>query len=202
MKHLVVIAHPRGQSFTHAMARTYATELKTLGHDVAVRDLYRRHFDPVLGEGELLGRARPSVPPAVRREQRYLLEAGAVALFYPLWWALMPAILKGYFDRVLSCGFAYDLKDDDMVPRLTGRKALIFTSSGADMGYLRKSRQWQSMRTIEENHILSPCGIELLDHVHFPSIGGEIPDRVFARHADRVRRAVQENWGATPAAPD
>jgi NAD(P)H dehydrogenase (quinone) len=202
MKHVVVIAHPRIQSFTHAMARTYATQLETLGHDVVVRDLYRRHFDPVLGEGELLGAARRSIPGVVRREQRHLLEAGAVAFFYPLWWALMPAMLKGYFDRVLSRGFAYDLKDDDMAPRLTGKKALIFTSSGADMKYLRKSKQWQSMRTIEEDHILSLCGIELLEHVHFASITGEISDRVFAQHADRVKRAVHENWGAAPAAPD
>ena len=200
MQHLAIVVHPRGKSFTQTVAKVYAAELAGLGHDVVVRDLYRRRFDSLLSEAELLGPEQPKIPAMVRREQRHLAEAGAVAFFYPLWWAFMPAMMKGYIDRVLAPGFAYDLKDDELAPRLTGKRALIFTSSGADMDYLRDSGQWQAMRLLEKEHMLSLCGIELLDHVHFPSITPDLPARTLEKHLDRMRRTVQKYWGGAPAA--
>jgi NAD(P)H dehydrogenase (quinone) len=199
MKHLLVICHPRRKSFTQAIAQSYAETLASLGHEVVVRDLYHLHFDPVLGESELLDAERHVVPRAVRTEQRHLMEAGCVAFFYPLWWAFMPAMMKGYIDRVLSSGFAYDIKGDAMVPRLSGKKALIFTSSGADMAYLRKSKQWDSMRLLEEENILSLCGMDLLEHIHFASILPDLPRRSIDKHLAIAAQAAQKHWGKTPA---
>jgi NAD(P)H dehydrogenase (quinone) len=142
----------------------------------------------------------PKVPSAVRREQEHLAEAGAVAFFYPLWWAFMPAMMKGYIDRVLASGFAYDIKNDEMIPRLSGKKALIFTSSGADMADLQRSKQWPSMRLLEEDNILSLCGIELLEHVHFDLVVPDLPKRSIEKHLATVAAAVQKHWGKTPVA--
>lgn len=200
MKHLVIICHPRRKSFTQTIGRSYAQALEALGNDVVVRDLYRLRFDPVLGESELMDAEKRFVPNAVRREQRHLAEAGAVAFFYPLWWAFMPAMMKGYIDRVLASGFAYDLKDEEMVPRLSGKQALIFTSSGADMAYLRRSKQWRSMRLLEEDNILSLCGIELVEHVHFASVVPDLPRRSIEKHLAVVAAAAQKHWGGTPVA--
>lgn len=200
MKHLVVICHPRRKSFTQTIGRRYAQALEALGNDVVIRDLYRLHFDPVLGESELVDAEKRRVPSVVRREQRQLAEAGAIAFFYPLWWAFMPAMMKGYIDRVLSAGFAYDIKNDEMVPRLSGKKALIFTSSAADMAYLRRSKQWRSMRLLEEDNILSLCGIELIEHVHFASVMPDLSKRSLEKHLAIVAEAVQKHWGKVPAA--
>jgi len=200
MKHLVVICHPRRKSFTQAIARSYIQAVEALGNEVVVRDLYRLHFDPVLGERELLDAKKRVTSRAVRSEQRHLSEAGGIAFFYPLWWAFMPAMMKGYIDRVLSCGFAYDLKNDVMIPRLTGKKALIFTSSGADMAYLQQSKQWSSMRLLEEENILALCGIDLLEHVHFASILPDLSQRLIDKHLVIAAKAAQKHWGNTPAA--
>jgi len=200
MKHLVIICHPRRKSFTQTIGRRYAQAVESLGNDVVIRDLYRAHFDPVLGESELLDTEKRRLPGVVRREQRHLAEAGAVALFYPLWWAFMPAMMKGYIDRVLASGFAYDIKNDEIVPLLSGRKALIFTSSAADMAYLRRSKQWRSMRLLEEDNILSLCGIELIEHVHFASVLPDLPKRSLEKHLATVAETVQRHWGKTPAA--
>jgi len=200
MKHLVIICHPRRKSFTQAVARVYAQAVEALGNDVVVRDLYRLHFDPALSEDELADAEKRIVPRAVRREQRHLAEAGGVAFFYPLWWAFMPAMIKGYIDRVLASGFAYDITNDEMVPRLSGKKALIFTSSGVDMASLRRSKQWRSMRLLEEDNILSLCGIELLEHVHFASVVPDLPKRSVEKHLALVAEAVQKHWGTAPAA--
>lgn len=137
---------------------------------------------------------------AVRSEQRHLLESGGIAFFHLLCWAFMPAMMKGYIDRVLSYGFAYDLKNEVMIPRLTGKKALIFTSSGADMAYLRRSKQWHSMRLLEEENILALCGIDLLEHVHFASILPDLPQRSIDKHLAIAAKAAQKHWGKTPAA--
>ena len=200
MRHVLIVCHPRRKSFTQTVARRYAQAVEGLGNDVIVRDLYRLSFDPVLGEGELLDAERRVIPSAIRREQRHLVDAGAIALFYPLWWAFMPAMLKGYIDRVLSSGFAYDIENDEMIPRLTGKKALIFTSSGADMAYLRRSKQWQSMRRLEEDNLLSLCGIELLEHVHFASVVPDLPKRSIEKHLALAADAAQRHWGEAPAA--
>lgn len=199
MQHLLVISHPKKQSFTQTAAHVYATAVKALGHDVAVRDLYRLPFDPVLGESELPDAAKPAIPSAVRREQRHLTQAGVVVFFYPLWWAFMPAMVKGYFDRVFSRGFAYDIQGDDMIALLSGKKALIFTSSGASMTELRRSRQWHAMRVLEEDNMLSLCGIELLDHVHLPSIRPGLTLQAAEKQFDAVRQAVEKHFSAQPA---
>lgn len=112
----------------------------------------------------------------------------------------MPAMLKGYFDRVFSEGFAYDMRGDDIVPRLSGKKALIFTSSASDMAFLRDSGQWQAIRVLEKDHMLSLAGIDLLEHVNFSPITPDLTARDVKKHIERLRQTVQKHWGAMPAA--
>ncbi|HYL48609.1 MAG TPA: NAD(P)H-dependent oxidoreductase [Stellaceae bacterium] len=200
MQHLLIVCHPKRQSFTQTVARAYAKELASLGHDVVIRDLYRYGFDPVLSERELMGPGKLVVPAAVRREQRRLLDAGAIAFFYPLWWGHMPAMLKGYFDRVFAAGVAYDMRREGMIPRLSGKKAIIFTSSAAGMTYLRRNKQWRAVGTLEEDQILSLCGVELLEHVHFASITPDLSEKEVAKHLGTVREVTHRHWGRTPAA--
>jgi NAD(P)H dehydrogenase (quinone) len=197
MRHLLIVCHPKRQSFTQAVARAYAEAVKALGDEAIIRDLYRLGFDPILRERELLDAKKSVIPTVVRQEQRLLAEAETIAFFYPLWWAFMPAMMKGYFDRVLSSGFAYDFKGDDMIPRLADKTAMIFTSSGADMAYLRRSKQWDAMRVLEEDHILSLCGIELIEHMHFPSVVPGLPKLTTEKHLARVGKTVQKYFGAT-----
>jgi NAD(P)H dehydrogenase (quinone) len=200
MQHLLIVCHPRRRSFTHAVARAYAEALQSLGHEVVMRDLYRIGFDPALSERELAGVEKPLVPAAVRGEQKRLAAAGALAFFYPIWWGYMPAMLKGYIDRVFAAGVAYDMQGDETVPLLVGKKALVFTCSGADMAYLRRSKQWNAMRTLEEKVIFAICGVALLDHVNFPSIGPDLEARTSEKHLAAVRAAAQRHWGAAAAA--
>ena len=92
-------------------------------------------------------------------------------------------------DRVLSFNFVYEFKGYELIPQLSGKKALIFTSSGADMSYLEESGQWRAMQVLEKDHILALCGIELLDHVHFPSITPDLPEQI-GRRQDPAHLAV------------
>jgi NAD(P)H dehydrogenase (quinone) len=123
MHALFVYAHPEPTSFTGALKDAGAATLRQAGHTVEVSDLYAEKFDPVAGrhdfravadagrfhyqtEQALAHETQGFAPDLVREQQRFL-KADLVIWFYPIWWGGMPAILKGWFDRVLAFGFAY-----------------------------------------------------------------------------------------------
>lgn len=103
MRVLVVVAHPRADSFTHASAQRFCSGLRAGGHQPDVLDLYGEGFDPVLTRAEL----DREVSADVRQQQARLGNAEGVALVYPLWWAGPPALLQGWLQRVFTEGFAF-----------------------------------------------------------------------------------------------
>lgn len=123
MHALFVYAHPEPTSFTAALKDAGAAALRQAGHSVEVSDLYAEKFDPVAGRHDFravadAGRfhyqteqnhahATQGFAPDLVREQQRFLKADLVVWLYPIWWGGMPAILKGWFDRVLASGFAY-----------------------------------------------------------------------------------------------
>ncbi|ABD85688.1 NAD(P)H-dependent oxidoreductase [Rhodopseudomonas palustris] len=123
MNVLFVYAHPEPSSFTGALKDAGAAALRRAGHHVEISDLYAEKFDPVAGRHDFTSAADPErfhyqteqalahetngFAPDLMREQRRFLNADLVVWLYPIWWGGMPAILKGWFDRVLAFGFAY-----------------------------------------------------------------------------------------------
>src|SRR5580698_7796622 len=102
MKHLVIVAHPRAESLTMSLARAYIAELAALGHQHTLYDLYCMGFDPVLTAAEMMQTQAGAGPPEVRQAQQDLEVAEVITVIYPLWWLSMPAILKGYIERVFA----------------------------------------------------------------------------------------------------
>lgn len=146
MNVLLVHAHPEPQSFNGAL-RDLAVEVLTgAGHEVRVSDLYAMGFNPVAGRHDFLEVARPELfhlqteqrhahatgtfAPDVRAEQEKLLGCDFLILQFPMWWTGIPAILKGWFDRVLAAGFAYGGERwfDQGVFR--GKRALLSITTG------------------------------------------------------------------------
>jgi putative NADPH-quinone reductase len=112
MNVLVLFAHPLADSFAAALHRTVVAALRDAGHEVDDRDLYATGFDPVMTAIER--RAHNSPHPdfsAVESHVERLRAADAVVLCFPVWWYGMPAILKGYFDRVWVQGVAFRLAE-------------------------------------------------------------------------------------------
>ena len=110
MNVLVLFAHPLADSFAAALHRTVVAALRDAGHEVDDCDLYATGFDPVMTAIER--RAHNSPHPdfsAVESHVERLRAADAVVLCFPVWWYGMPAILKGYFDRVWVNGVAFHL---------------------------------------------------------------------------------------------
>lgn len=111
MNALVILAHPDTNSFNNAIAQTAAEELRNCGANVIFHDLYRENFDPMLPTQEIPKEASP--PDSIDRHCRELLDADIAVIVHPNWWGTPPAILKGWVDRVMRCGVAYEFEEDD-----------------------------------------------------------------------------------------
>jgi NAD(P)H dehydrogenase (quinone) len=110
MRVLVIYAHPLADSFAAALHRAVVEALTAAGHEVDDCDLYAIAFDPVMKPPER--RAHNTQSPdfsAVESHVERLRAADALVLCFPVWWYGMPAILKGYFDRVWVNGVAFHL---------------------------------------------------------------------------------------------
>jgi putative NADPH-quinone reductase len=110
MRVLVIYAHPLADSFAAALHRAVVEALGEAGHEVDDCDLYAMGFDPVMTAAER--RAHNTANPdlsAVEHHVERLRAADALVLCFPVWWYGMPAILKGYFDRVWVNGVAFHL---------------------------------------------------------------------------------------------
>lgn len=133
MNLLVVLGHPNPASFNHALAHAAADELRRLGHAVVFHDLAAEGFDPGLPAGEIPGGA--SLPDEIDRHCRELAEAEGLVVVHPNWWGMPPAVLKGWIDRVVRCGVAYEFAGGDggegvPVPLLTRLKAVAVFNTG------------------------------------------------------------------------
>jgi putative NADPH-quinone reductase len=111
MRALVIYCHPVETSFASAVHRSVIETLTEGGHAVTDLDLYAEGFRPVLNREEREEYSDPArYYQSVRKYARQLASVDAVVGIYPTWWFGMPAMLKGYFDRVWAPGVAYDVK--------------------------------------------------------------------------------------------
>jgi NAD(P)H dehydrogenase (quinone) len=147
MRLLVVYAHPEPHSFCGALRNTAVNALRRLGHDVVESDLYAMGFNPVGGPGDVTQRADDGVfryqaeqvaasksgrfEPALAREMDKLRSADTVLFIFPLWWFSLPAILKGWIDRVFAMGVAYAYGETHENGPLKGKRAMLCLTTGA-----------------------------------------------------------------------
>jgi len=135
MNVLLILAHPNKASFSHAITRTCSTVLADNGHEAVVHDLYEEHFFPLLLQGELPREAVLSAE--IKRHCDEVSQADGIIIVHPNWWGQPPAILKGWVDRVLRPGVAYEFLEGDSgggIPRglLKANCPVIFNTSNTE----------------------------------------------------------------------
>jgi NAD(P)H dehydrogenase (quinone) len=201
MKHLIVTAHPAEDSFTMALTRAYAAELEKLGRSQWICDLYRMGFDPVLAAHELTPvSADHPVSADVAQRQGDILAADVLTVVYPLWWLTMPAMMKGYIDRVFARGFAYESENGVVRGLLAGKKAVMITLSGAPLPALVESGGWNAVQALQDTHIFRSAGFALLEHLHFDMVAPGLPHKVAEEHMARARSCARRHFPAGSSA--
>lgn len=109
MHTLVLLAHPYAKSYCHALYKRVVQTLEASGHTVDRLHLDAEGFDPVMRGPDLAVYAKgQSADPAVAAYQARIDAAQQLVFIFPIWWELMPALLKGFLDKVLTKGWAYE----------------------------------------------------------------------------------------------
>jgi NAD(P)H dehydrogenase (quinone) len=145
MKATIIYAHPNPVSFVAAVVTVVEDELLKKGAEVKIKDLYGMNFNPVLSEDDFRGYHTGKLPEDVKQEQDDIAWADLVVMVSPVWWYSVPAMLKGYIDRVFSLGFAYEYTSNGPRGMLTGKKGLLITTSGADEATAKASGMLDSI---------------------------------------------------------
>ena len=138
MRVLLIHCHPRAESFSAALRDTARQALEAAGHQVECRDLYAEGFSPALNAAEHRDYLDPaSNPPDVADHVASLQRAEALLLVYPTWWYGLPAMFKGWFDRIWAPGIAFKLGDGAIEPLLTNIKRIgVVTTYGSPLWLL------------------------------------------------------------------
>jgi len=138
MRVLVVHCHPRPESFSAALCRATTAALQARGHEVDLLDLYAEGFRPALSAEERgwYHDVGPNLR-GIEAEVARLRAADALVLVYPTWWYGMPAMLKGWFDRVWAPGVAFSLGESAIEPLLRNIKRIgVVTTYGSPLWLL------------------------------------------------------------------
>jgi len=182
---LLVSAHDDPRSLVGALKNTALATLERAGHKVLVTDLYAQGFNPVASSIDF--KTKPSVhanymfeqqrsintnngfSPDIEAEMIKVAQADLIIFHFPLWWASVPAILKGWFDRVFAMGFAWNAEARYSTGLLRGKRALLVTTAGDPASYYQTDGMHRA--TVEQHlyglahNTLAFCGLDVLQSV-------------------------------------
>lgn len=140
---VVVTAHPSTDSYCHALAARAGIGLRAAGHDVVVIDLYAEGVRPAMSAEEHHAYNHTEAPildPLIEAHAALVQRAEALVFVYPTWWSGLPAILKGWLERVMvpGVGFTLDPRTRKVRPGLRQMRHLVGISTyGSPRGYVR-----------------------------------------------------------------
>jgi NAD(P)H dehydrogenase (quinone) len=161
MKISVILAHPDPASFNHAIARAAVEQLEQNSHDVFFHDLYVEGFDPLLMVKETPSDA--ALPLSIREHCDEIRQADGIIIVHPNWWGQPPAILKGWVDRVMRPGIAYEFLEGDSgvgIPNglLRAKAAIVLNTSNTEFPREKKIFG-DPLETIWRNCVFGLCGV-------------------------------------------
>ncbi|MGF9906180.1 NAD(P)H-dependent oxidoreductase [Brevibacillus porteri] len=158
MNILVIIGHPDPESYSSALAHAYMKGAASKAAQIRTIDLSQISFDPNLKYGY---RKRTELEDDLKEAQDLIRWADHLVIVYPTWWGTMPAILKGFFDRVLLPGFAYKYREGSSLwdKLLTGKTAHVIVTMDTPSWYNRLI-YWQAGHLVIKRNILKFCGIK------------------------------------------
>lgn len=181
MKHLIIYSHPNKGSLNHHLLQTVIDSLKIKNHEIVIRDLYQLNFNPVLSLEDMDGQRMGNVTDEVKQEQQYISWADHIIFIYPIWWTGMPAIMKGYIDRVFSYGFAYRYDQGVQKSLLTGKLTTIINTHGKSQAEYESIGMDNALSLTSDKGIFIYCGLEINQHFFFDK-------------ADKVNSEEIEEW--------
>lgn len=158
MKHLIIYSHFNPDSFTKAVTDKLLDTAKAKGHEIKIIDLYADQFDPVLKLSDM----QPEIetPKDILAYQELIKWADHYSVVYPLWWGQMPAILKGFIDRVFANGVAFKYGPEGPKGLLGGRSARVIINTGTPDTHYVETGMHKAQERVNDAGVFGFCGID------------------------------------------
>ncbi|MDR6514508.1 NAD(P)H-dependent oxidoreductase [Chryseobacterium camelliae] len=167
MRHLIIYSHPNDESLNHHFLNTVTEILQTQNHEIRIRDLYHLDFNPVLSLQDLKDQRSGQLSEDIREEQEHILWSDHITFIYPIWWTGMPAIMKGFIDRVFSYGFAYRYDQGIQKGLLKGKRATIINTHGKSKAEYESIGMDRALSLTSDKGVYTYCGLEINRHLFF-----------------------------------
>lgn len=167
MKYLIIYAHPNPQSLNEQFKDEVKEYLQKNGNEVIVRDLYELNFNPVLSLEDMAGQRKGQVADDVKKEQEFIAWANFIIFIHPIWWTGLPAMMKGFIDRVFSYGFAYRYDQGVQKGLLTGKQVVIINTQGKSHNEYTTIGMDKALALTSDKGIYNYCGFEIKRHFFF-----------------------------------
>ncbi|WP_343330789.1 NAD(P)H-dependent oxidoreductase [Polaribacter staleyi] len=167
MKHLIIYAHPNEKSLNSYFKQIVEETLTNQHQEIIIRDLNLLNFNPILTLSDIEGQRIGKVKNDVKQEQDFISWSDHITLIYPIWWTGMPAILKGYIDRVFSYGFAYCYDQGVQKGLLTNKQITIINTQGKSQTAYKESGMDKALLQTSDEGIFRYCGLKINHHFFF-----------------------------------
>lgn len=179
---LVILGHPAEDSFCGALSAMYCEGAQQAGHEVRVLRLGALAFDPVLRHGY---RQIQPLEADLLQAQQAIEWAQHLCLVYPIWWGGVPALLKGFLDRVFVPGFAFKYRPGKAFPEqlLKGRSAQMLVTMDTPPWYFKWVYRMPGVHQMRKT-TLEFCGIKPVRTLAF----GPILDSSDKQRADWLQQ--------------
>ncbi|WP_105619809.1 NAD(P)H-dependent oxidoreductase [Vallitalea okinawensis] len=188
--HLIVLCNPKENSFSQSICDEIITTCNKKNIQCQVRDLYDLDFDPILTEDDLERLDSKDYSFDIAMEHSFIKWADIITFIYPIWWAGMPSLMKGYIDRIICKNFAYCYTPEGIKGLLTNKKIIIFNPFGNTLAHYQSTDMLKAFtRTIDEG-IFQFCGAKVLAHEYFENIH-RVDEEIRKNYLEKVNTTIQ-----------
>ncbi len=165
---LIIMGHPDRESLCNSLAESYEKGAKENGSDVRILKLFDMKFNPFLEKGY---KAKQPLEPDLEKAKEDIAWAEHLVFVYPVWWASIPAVLKGFIDRVFTPGFAFHSGRKNGIPEklLKGRTGRLIVTMDSPKWYYKWFMKSASQMMMKKG-VLEFCGIKPVKITEFTPI--------------------------------
>ena len=167
MKTLIIYAHPHDQGHNAHILKEVKKQLKPGSYEVL--DLYKMKFDQILRKEELYKSKEEKVNTKTKQIQEKIRKTNKLVFIFPIWWNGVPAILKGFFDRILTAGFAFKYRRfwgmNIPMSLLNGKKAALFYTTGSNKLIFKLLLKKRGINVITKDTVV--YGAKFKEYINF-----------------------------------
>ncbi len=185
MKQLVILSHPSGENLTNLVWSEIASFYEKHNSEIEVRDLYKMNFNPVMSSEDIAAIENGTASMEILEEQDLVRNSDILIFLYPVPRSGMPAMIKGYIDRVFSEGFAYLNTSKGSGKLLKGKKAVIVNTYEEYSPFYAVPFD-NNMRTILESF-----GIEVIMHYKIDNFSTIIEQEILQTKINDLKTEIK-----------